>query len=141
MVTHEQAEVIKEYLDVYQMHFFDGTRLAKLEEVNRSVKAGTPRYPEIMAMMGLDSDKDKQTSEEIVKREMQLAKERRLLYFDEIKAIHNQLSDMGIDERVKRIQESLHLKVIVNHKDNIMTEDAMGMSEAGTLMSIIRDKL
>lgn len=141
MVTHEQARAIKEYLDVWQMHCLDGTRLSKLEEVNRAVKAGTPRHPEFMKMLGMDVGEDKQTSEKIVEREMQMAKERRLLYFNEIKAIHNQLSGMGIDERVKRIQESLHVKIIVNHKENIMTADAMGMSEAGTLMRIIRDKL
>ncbi|WP_375587140.1 hypothetical protein [Flagellimonas aurea] len=141
MVTREQVKIIKEYLDLWQMHGLDGARLAKLEEVNRAVKAGTPRHPEFMKMLGMDVGEDKQTSEKIVEMEMQLAKERRLLYFDEIKAIHNQLSGMGIDVRVKRIQESLHVKVIVNQKENIMTENAMGMSEAGTLMSIIRDKL
>lgn len=141
MVTREQAKMVKEYLDLWQMHSLDGSRLAKLKDVNLAVKAGTPRHREFMELLGLDADKDKQTSEKIVEREMQLAQERRILYYDEIGGIHNQLTEMGLDINVKKILDSLHVKVIENHKENIMTEEAMGINEAATLNSIVRDQL
>lgn len=137
----EQAKMIKEYLDLWQMHGLDGARLAKLNEVNRAVKAGTPRHPEFMEMLGMDVGADKQTSEKIVEMEIELAKERRLLYFNEIKSIHNQLTGMELAINVQKILESLHVKVIANHQENLMTEDALGINEAATLMNIIRDQL
>lgn len=95
----------------------DELNTMKYNSVKIGIESGHPNYPKYMELAGLDPGLDREASLELVKREIEIANERKRIYFNDAVEVYNDLKGVRLDRTARKKLESIH-KMMVDNQTN-----------------------